>query len=293
MISEPEIAGDGEDDGALGPHSGSDRDPAPVPPRGRPRLPRPRLPGPRLPGLRLPRPRPPRVGLPHGGLPPGGLPHWRLAAGAAALASVVWAGSLFLTGYWRHDAPDLHGYRLDTSPCAGSALTPLTDAIVALDSATAPAAGQPGATAARFERGSSVDRGTCSLTVSAPADRGGTVRYAADVLVDLHKKTDPRPEFEDRRRLSDAGLVPVDTIVSVPGLGDEAYLLTPGEQTQQLKVLHGGAVFVLTFTAYSDFNVSSDTMNALHSAALPAPELQQFQPALIATVRKVMAALAH
>jgi hypothetical protein len=136
--------------------------------------------------------------------------------------------------------------------------------------------------------GPALDQIRCTLSVTSPIPHVGTARYEAFVTVDLHKKTDPRPEFEDQHAIDAADLTPAETATTVSGLGDLAYVLTVSEQRQQLKVLHGGAVFTLTVTGYNTLTVSDDTLNALHGRSLSTPDLREFQPALIGAMRNVM-----
>jgi hypothetical protein len=202
------------------------------------------------------------------------------------LASAVWSGGV--QAYARHHGggPDMHGYVLGDSPCAGRTLTPLTTALRATEAeSVSPAA---------VHLGRALDQIRCTVSAAAPPPEGdtGMARYEVFVGIDLHKATEPRPDFDDQRGLDTTDLAPVDSVTSVPGLGDEAYLLAISAQTQELRVLHGGAVFTLTVTGYNSaaLTVSADDLNALHeSEGGSATDMTRFQPALIASMRNVMA----
>lgn len=204
---------------------------------------------------------------------------WTWAVGGVALASVLWATGLYVYHHGQHDGPALHGYHLGQSPCSGFALQPLTDAIG--DRA-------PGATPAGLTRGAVLDRTRCGLTAKSTAD-GWTVTYDGTVTADLHKKTDPRSEFEDQRRFYDDTVQPAESVLAVPGLGDRAYLLTISDQSRELKVLHGGLVLTLTVSSYATW-VGPGIPEADNTEP-PLPEVSRLQPALLQTARQIMIAL--
>jgi hypothetical protein len=224
-------------------------------------------------------PRPPRSAV----LRPGSRRLWAAGLGGALVASAAWAGGLHADGLRtdgprRAGAPDMHGYVLHDSPCAGPVLKPLTDALKATDTRTV--------SPAVVHLGPALDQIRCTVETASPIPlHGGTARYEVVVAVDLHKATDPAAEFEDQRDLDVSDLIPVTTIESVPDLGDKAYFLTISTGSQQLKVLDGGAVFTLTLTGYTYL---STTVNGRQSDGAAETDLRIFQPALIATVRNVM-----
>lgn len=205
---------------------------------------------------------------------------WLWGIGGALLASAAWAAGLQF--HEKHEAtghPDLHGYALGESPCAGATLTRLTGAMGVTDS-------EPVSPSA-VHLGEALDQIRCTLFASAPLPSGGTARYEVSVSIDLHKETDPRVEFEDQQEVNPADLDPVEATTTVPALGDEAFLQTVSDQTRRLEVLHGGAVFALTLTGYNKLPVSDDTVSALHSDDA-APDVGRFQPAMVEAMRTVM-----
>jgi hypothetical protein len=208
----------------------------------------------------------------------GGRRPWIWGVGGLAVASAAWAVGLHASGLHHDSAPDLHGYALDGSPCAGATLKPLDDALKATQSQTV--------SPSVVHLGPALDQIRCTLSATSPNPGGGMVSYEAFVTVDLHKKTDPRPEFDDQHSLDSADLAPVEDTKAVPGLGDEAYLLTVSDETQELKVLHGGAVFTLTLTGYGNAPLAS--RNTPSAAGLSTADPTAFQPALTRAMRNVM-----
>lgn len=210
---------------------------------------------------------------------------WVWAAAGVLLASAVWAGGLRLWSAHHDGPPDLHGYVLGDSPCAGSTLAPLTTALHAsYTAAVSPAA-------ARL--GPAIDQIRCTLSVGAPLDEDTTNSYEIFVTVDLHKRTDPRAEFEDQAQVDGSDLTPVQAVRRVTGLGDEAYAQTLSRQREALKVLHGGAVFTVTLTGYGTGygigSISDDTRGALHGGPRQsASDVGRFESALVDAMRNVM-----
>ncbi|SHL25378.1 hypothetical protein [Actinacidiphila paucisporea] len=242
MISEPELTG-GPDDGGAEVISDADRPP-------------------RWGGARVRRP-------------------WVWGIGGVLVASAVWAGGLRAWAVQHDGRPDLHGYVLGDSPCAGSTLSPLTSALHATDTASVSPA------AARL--GPAIDQIRCTLSAAVPGGGGGTDRFEVFVTIDLHKRTDPRAEFEDQAQVDGSDLTPVKSVRAVTGLGDEAVAQTLSRQSEELKVLHGGAVFTLTLTGYSTDYVSDDTLGALHGGPdHVASDVGRFEPALVDAMRNVM-----
>ena len=233
----------------------------------------PEYPAPELLGADDPEPRPAGAGRP-------GRRAWVWGLGGAVVASTAWAGGLHAYDLHRHHGPDLHGYVLGDSPCAGDTLQPLTRALGARDfQAVSPAV---------VHLGPALDQIRCTISAVSAIAGSGSPRYEAFVTVDLHKKTDPRPEFDDQRSLDTTDLVPVENTEAVPGLGDEAYLVTISDQTEELKVLHGGAVFTLTLTGYNGFTASGDGPRAPGGGAPAATDLGVFRPGLVEAMREVM-----
>ncbi|MFI1096808.1 hypothetical protein [Streptomyces sp. NPDC020917] len=221
---------------------------------------------------------------------------WIWALGGFAAAAALAAGALQVTGYGRTPAPDLHGYRLASDLCTSLHLQPLVDAI-----------GAPGMTAVPqpTRRGATIDHTSCQLAGSVSHGDGWSTDYTVEVTVDLHKKHDPRPEFEDAVRdeaaspAPGASLLPVPppgeatVVTAYPGLGDRAYLA--GSRTRQaLGVVHGGAVLSLSVQAANTFTVAGSAPLASATTTLPGPtDTTSLRPALPASMRLLMTALTH
>lgn len=107
----------------------------------------------------------------------------------------------------------------------------------------------------------------------------GRASYLGQVLVELHKKTDPEPEFGTGPVLSPFMEMQPVNVEQVPGLGDAALMSGP-VKSPQLKVLDGGAVFTLTVQWWGeDGDVETDG-DALRAAMI------EDMRALMARLRK-------
>ncbi|MFJ8012838.1 hypothetical protein [Streptomyces sp. NPDC096339] len=172
---------------------------------------------------------------------------WLWALGGAVLASAVWAGALAAQD--RFAAAPRISYRHSEDLCKEAPLKVL------------------GSLAGGFETGMrrhgespNLDWSFCTYNSMRIEGRAS---YQGEVQVDLHKKTDPGPEF---------GVGPGRSLYSVPGepeevpgLGERA--LISGETTEpQLKVLDGGAVFTLTVQWWGEDDVTDVDEVALKSA---------------------------
>ncbi|MEU6294417.1 hypothetical protein [Streptomyces erythrochromogenes] len=177
---------------------------------------------------------------------------WRWALGGAVIASAVWAGGLYAFGD-RLAAPELP-YRATENLCQDF---------------EARALGKIAGDLHRYRPTSQHDdhpavrRAVCSLQ-NGESISTLTVR----AQVDLHRKTDPGPEFDVPSTwvFAEGGGVRTE---EVRGLGERALLLVgPREMSVELKVLHGGAVFTVEATgAASEQGTQADTA-ALRAAVV-------------------------
>jgi hypothetical protein len=220
---------------------------------------------------------------------------WTWGLGGIVAASAVWAAVLHGTGYGRTTAPDLHGIRLDDTPCTSANLEPLSD--------TVPAEGF-GAGTPEIRQGPALDHVACTMTSWHSTGDGWSTSYAFALTVDLHKKTDPRAEFEDTYdpRVSSPrpeeidGTLMLPTIGAVtstcPGLGDKAYA-TSGTTYQSLSVLYGGVVLSLSVEATNVWRgPGKEPDDADTSSAHPAlVDVSALRPVLPPTMRHLMSAL--
>lgn len=244
MISEPELVG-GDGDAPIPPSHGSPPVPAPpAPAGGRPEVAEPLPDGER----RAPRP-------------------WVWALGGALVASALWAGGLYA---YRATGPDLGGYRATENLCGEAKLTAMSLAYGKRNGG--PARGP-------HSRHEALDRAECSVTFGT-----GEPFYGADFTYELHRKTDPGPEFEPREIsdvYSDYDWQPV------AGLGERAFYAQDEEGFAALKVLDGQAVLTLFVTAQMDYDPESDE---------PPPEpdgsaLSGVKDVMVEDMKSLMAAL--
>jgi len=186
---------------------------------------------------------------------------WVWALGGIVAASAVWAGLLQATGYDHTAAPDLHGFHLTGSPCTSANMEPLTDVV----SAGGFSVGSPS-----VRKGPALDHISCGLTSSIPYGDGWARSYALSVTFDLHKKTDPRAEFQDTYHapvssptpeiINDFVVLPgYDSVTrAYPGFGDLAYFTT-SVNYQALSVLYGGVVLSLSLDARNVWQGAGET----------------------------------
>ncbi|SEN16693.1 hypothetical protein SAMN05216267_1002111 [Actinacidiphila rubida] len=231
------------------------------------------------------------------GAGPGAGERWRWALGGFALACVLGVVGVEAAGYGRTHAPDLHGYRVGTDLCTALLLQPLVDRMAAQSQTADPLL---------TRRGSAVDHTSCVMSDRADHGDGWSTDYVVTVTVDLHKKRDPGPEFDDAVRAAAAApvagsrllpLLPPDEISTVsayPGPGDRAYLIS-SRSRQVLAVLHGGAEFFLGVDATNDrMAADGEPMAATGSRERPRlPDTTSLRTALPRTMRGIMDALAR
>ncbi|WNI16800.1 hypothetical protein [Streptomyces sp. ITFR-21] len=221
---------------------------------------------------------------------------WLCALGGVVAASAVWAGVLPATGYGRATPPGVHGYHLSGGVCGRVNLEPLTDAV----------------TSGGFERNSpllrkepALDHLECEPTSELPAGDGWVTSYLVQITVDLHKKTDPRPEFVDAYHESPVAPTPLETDggYSLPGYGvttrahpglDDLASCATGTTHEMLSVLHGGAVVSIGVDAANVWGgVGKAPLNADGSPKTPAlADVTGLRTVLPQTVRHLMATLA-
>ncbi|WP_051951784.1 hypothetical protein [Actinacidiphila yeochonensis] len=215
-------------------------------------------------------------------------------SGAAAVCA-VWAGTASAAGS-PAPGPDLHGLRIGSSPCAGATFGALERAVGAGGADGVGGAGGAGGAGgvavapAVFSHGPALDSARCEVSVQAPPRRGAdaTTRYDVTLTVDLHKATDPRPEFDDQHALDPVTLAAAERTTELTGLGDEAYALALADGSEAVRVLRGGAVITLRLTTSA---VSTGPAPAAPPPSA-APEPSDLAPALADAARTLIAALA-
>jgi hypothetical protein len=169
------------------------------------------------------------------------------AAVGAVVASALWAGGIFLLGPLGDD-PDLAGYRARTNLCSSVDYTALRTEYAEQDSA-------PTHNSLTHE---ALDQSSCSISLKTSSASSYADAYLS-VEMDLHKSTDPSPEFtalwsEYDQRFKDY------EVEAVSGFGDEAYLVTQdttsgtgtsGSRSVILAVRDGWMTYQMSWSAYT------------------------------------------
>jgi hypothetical protein len=212
---------------------------------------------------------------------------------AVVATSAVWGAVLADIGRTSDRSPDLRGYRIPGNTCTTANLRPFTEAL-GLQRFDA----DPGIVL----RGPVLDHVSCVLSGTASAGDGWITQYAATVTVDLHKKTDPRAEFEDAGRVRSpehvvagqgtyASPTAPDVAKPVTGLGDMAFS-SLSDTRQAISVLDGDVVVSLAIDGIHQWQ-GTGTPPATDGALLrPAEADTKFlRPALVPTMRQLMGAL--
>ncbi|MFE1831424.1 hypothetical protein [Streptomyces yangpuensis] len=159
---------------------------------------------------------------------------WLWALGGAALASALWAGGLYAFGE-RLAAPQL-SYRATQNLCLDFEARALSRIAGDLH---------------RYRPMNRENDHPAVRGAGCALQNGESVStFTVRAQVDLHRKTDPGPEFD----VPSSAWTPAGTgagrMEEVRGLGERALLLVgPRDMWVELKVLHGGAVFTVTVTA--------------------------------------------
>ncbi|MEU5286106.1 hypothetical protein AB0G97_19115 [Streptomyces sp. NPDC020755] len=227
------------------------------------------------------------------GLPAGGRRRARRllwAAAGAVVASAVWASAVFAYGIGGDRKPDPRGYRVESDSCAAVELRALARAV-----------GEP-----RAEPSTELDgiehpalhRIRCTVDFTVAAARapdgeeasGWSTGYQASVTAELHKETDPRPEFEASSTLTEIDGTGVDRVERVPDLGDLAYLLIMEDASMRVQVVEGGFVVTLALSSWMsppDIDNGTDGLPDV----VDQPEMLAYRADLISDTREVMKAL--
>ncbi|MER6392937.1 hypothetical protein ABT236_31315 [Streptomyces sp. NPDC001523] len=175
---------------------------------------------------------------------------WLWALGGAVLASAVWGGTLVAQN--RSVAVPGTAYRHVDDLCSEAPLKALGTI-----NGTAFDMTWPGK-----ERSPALDWSYCRATGGYTEGRPW---YGVEIMVERHKRSDPRPEFEARPGL-DPRRTGASDVEEVPGLGERALLRRQPGTDAQLAVLDGGVVFTLRV----EWNVDRDLVDedAVHTAMI-------------------------
>ncbi|MGW7543777.1 hypothetical protein ACWGKQ_22075 [Streptomyces sp. NPDC054770] len=171
----------------------------------------------------------------------------------AVVASAAWAGGLFLTGGFGGSA-DLRGYRAPANLCSSADYSSFKDEYPVADSAPTKNAMKDPA----------LDESYCSLSLKKTSTSYGDAYLT--MQIDLHKKTDPAPEFTATWKNYGDSHTDYD-VTPVQGIGDEAYLVTQdtsngsttsGSRYATLAVRDGWMTYTMYYSAYFS-SYDSDT----------------------------------
>ncbi|MFJ6725303.1 hypothetical protein ACIQPQ_10320 [Streptomyces sp. NPDC091281] len=199
-------------------------------------------------GQQAPYPPPPPPG---GGTGAGRAVLW--AAVGAVVASAAWAAGVFLIGV-NTDQADLRGYAAPANLCSSTDYSsfegeyPDTDGTPTHNALKDPA----------------LDSSSCSISLKKTASSYADAYLTSQV--DLHRKTDPGPEFTASWKNYDESHTGYD-VESVDDIGDEAYLVSQdttsgtssGSIYATLAVRDGWATYTMTYSAYlSSYDTDKD-----------------------------------
>ncbi|EFL17323.1 hypothetical protein [Streptomyces sp. C] len=154
---------------------------------------------------------------------------WLWALGGAVLASAVWAGALVVQERHAAAGPPI-AYRQSEQLCGEVPLK-----------AVGAVTGNLGVGMPSHGESPALDWSHC---YSVGGRDGRLPTHDAQVLVELHRKTDPGPEFGSGPVLNLNMRSPSVQPEQVPGLGERA-LFSGEESAPRLQVLDGGAVFTM------------------------------------------------
>ncbi|WP_241777667.1 hypothetical protein [Streptomyces sp. CT34] len=214
------------------------------------------------------------AGAPPGGIPGGtgrGASGWLWALGGAVAATAIGASVMFATGGFSSEpSPDLKGYAYKSDLCAATSMTPFENAhFQAKPGSGSTGAGASGSSTENPQHSGvqqpSMDTMWCNVTLTP--DSAGTAGYSSTWLyntVTLHKKSDPAPEFADSYRSWEKQEASVHyKVESVPGIGNEAYLVTRDDASNNngsyvmLAARDGWLTYQSTWSGYTSSTATS------------------------------------
>ncbi|MFI9803686.1 hypothetical protein ACIHEJ_04820 [Streptomyces sp. NPDC052301] len=167
------------------------------------------------------------------------------AAVGAVVASAAWAGGVFLVG-GKGDSADLRGYAAPSNMCSGADYSSFKDEYPGDDSSPTK----------NSLKDKALDESYCSLGLKKSGSS-----YADAYLsmqLDLHKRTDPGPEFTATWKNYGDSHTGYD-VAPVGGIGDEAYLVSQdttsgssssGSRYATLAVRDGWVTYTMSYSVY-------------------------------------------
>ncbi|MFC4504368.1 MULTISPECIES: hypothetical protein [Streptomyces] len=175
------------------------------------------------------------------------------AAVGALVASAGWAAGVFLLGGFGTD-PDLRGYSAPANLCNTADYSSFKDEYPDTD----------GSPTHNTLEDDALDQGYCSISLKKTSSTYADAYLSSQL--DLHKKTDPGPEFTATWKNYDDSHTGYD-VDTVTGIGDEAYLVSDdttgssssGSLYATLAVRDGWVTYTMTYSAYlSSYDTDED-----------------------------------
>ncbi|MFC9280555.1 hypothetical protein [Streptomyces collinus] len=162
----------------------------------------------------------------------------------AVVASVAWAAGVFLIG-GRGDSADLRGYSAPTDMCSKADYSSFKDEYPESD--TAPTHNSL--------KDKALDESACSVNLKKTGSSYADAYLS--IQVDLHRSTDPGPEFTATWKNYGDSHTGYD-VNEVNGIGDEAYLVSQdttngsssGSRYATLAVRDGWVTYTMSYSAY-------------------------------------------
>ncbi|MFD3871028.1 hypothetical protein [Streptomyces sp. NPDC058623] len=176
---------------------------------------------------------------------------WLWALGGVVLASAVWAGVLVVQDRFP-SAPPL-AYRHSEDLCEEAELKAVSGFAGPLE--------EQGPR--RHSESPAMDWSYCDFATTNDEAEGRTAYYG-QVLVELHKRTDPEAEFGAGPPITSLNWPVTGEVQEVPGLGERA-LFFRNVESPRIQVLDGGAVFTVNlqwFSPAGDPGRDEDTVTA-------------------------------
>ncbi|MFF7972415.1 hypothetical protein [Streptomyces sp. NPDC007905] len=162
----------------------------------------------------------------------------------AVVASAAWAAGVFLIG-GMGDSADLRGYSAPSNMCSDADYSSFKDEYPESDSSPTHSSLKDRA----------LDESYCSLNLKKTGSSYADAYLS--IQVDLHRKTDPAPEFTATWKNYDDSHTGYD-VNPVKGIGDEAYLVSQdttsgsssGSRYATLAVRDGWVTYTMSYSAY-------------------------------------------
>ncbi|MEU3279076.1 hypothetical protein [Streptomyces antibioticus] len=166
------------------------------------------------------------------------------AAVGAVVTSAAWAAGVFVIG-GAGDDPDLRGYKAPANLCTSADYSSFKDEYPE----------RSGTPTDNTLEDTALDQGYCSISLKKTGSSYADAYLS--VQLDLHKKTDPGPEFTAQWKNYDDSHDGYD-VDTVTGIGDEAYIVSEdttngtdsGSRYATLAVRDGWVTYTMGYSTY-------------------------------------------